>query len=215
MTARIDRPRIRNTWSTPPQTRRNTVEDFWAQVDKTSDPDGCWLWTGSIKRTGYGQMRLAGRRIITHRFAYELVVGPIPEGLQIDHLCRVRSCCNPAHLEPVTLKQNVLRGVGTSAENARKTACDQGHPLDEQNTYFDGRGRVCLTCRRKREREAKAARKAQIAADPSLAPHGVLTTYSNWACRCDKCKTAWSEYMREYHQRRKATRGVRPAETAA
>lgn len=86
---------------------------FWAQVDKTQT---CWLWTGSGTPTGYGQIGVNGRKQYVHRYAYELLVGPIPEGLTIDHLCRNPPCVNPSHMEPVTQAENTRRGVPTKAD---------------------------------------------------------------------------------------------------
>src|SRR6266496_2265386 len=90
------------------------VTRFWAKVDRSGGSRACWLWTGKTGRDGYGRIGLGGRgalvRVRAHRFAYELLIGPIPDGLQIDHLCRVRHCVNPAHLEPVTQRENILRG---------------------------------------------------------------------------------------------------------
>lgn len=128
-----------------------TVEDrFWAKVDKNG-PLGCWVWTASTYPSGYGAFGVApGKVNCAHRFAYELLVGPIPEGLQLDHLCRTRLCVNPVHLEPVTIAENVLRGIGPSATNARKTHCIHGHPFDEANTKIDREGfRHCRACSRK------------------------------------------------------------------
>lgn len=106
--------------------------------------DGCWLWPGSTA-SGYGHLR----GTLVHRAVYEGLRGPIPEGMQLDHLCRVRLCCNPSHLEPVTNRENILRGVGVSAENARKTHCRLGHPFDASNTWTDKRGgRHCRECGR-------------------------------------------------------------------
>jgi len=124
---------------------------FWAKVDKTRE---CWLWLGA-KTTGYGVMRLRGKNVLAHRFAYEDIVGSIPEGLQIDHLCRNPSCVNPSHLEVVTNKENCLRGESPNAINARKTHCDNGHPFDEQNTYVrpDNGQRQCRICRHKMRME--------------------------------------------------------------
>lgn len=95
---------------TMPDTRKpDAVARFWSKVDKR--PGGCWLWTGTMLRSGYGQFRLGLGHVRAHRFAYELLVGPIPEGLTLDHLCRVTACVNPLHLEPVTLSENVKRAV--------------------------------------------------------------------------------------------------------
>jgi HNH endonuclease len=114
---------------------------FWRFVEKS---DTCWTWTGAKVR-GYGYFRLEGKQRKAHRVSYELLVGPISEGLTLDHLCQNKGCVNPQHLEPVT-----------SGENARRqargmTACRrEGHPFDEGNTWIDKRGRrVCRACRRK------------------------------------------------------------------
>nr|WP_202546322.1 HNH endonuclease signature motif containing protein [Streptomyces sp. SID2119] len=118
-----------------------------------ADEIGCLLWTAHLKSSGYGEFTAYGRRNVpAHRFAYELLVGPIPSGLHLDHLCRERRCVRPDHLEPVTPGENVRRGEGVSAINARKTVCPQGHPLSGENLYRkpDGR-RVCRACRRDRE----------------------------------------------------------------
>ena len=95
-----------------------------------------------------------GRRL--HRAIYEKFVGPIPDGLTIDHLCRNRLCVNPAHLEPVTLAANVLRGESLPAKNARKTHCPKGHPYDETNTHITKQGwRICKACNRERQRSPR------------------------------------------------------------
>lgn len=119
---------------------------FWTKVDMSSE---CWMWTGATNR-GYGIYHPhRGQRARAHRIAYELVVGSIPDGLTLDHLCRNRACVKPAHLEPVTSRENILRGEGISARNARKTECIHGH-----NTWGHEPGRpsrrVCLTCRQER-----------------------------------------------------------------
>ena len=127
------------------------AERFWAKVDP--DPDGgCWQWMGSISATGYGSVRTDARSefrtALPHRVAYELLVGPIPDGLTLDHLCRNRSCVNPTHLEPVSLRENVLRGESPMARNARKTHCKRGRDLAEESTYVDPNGwRTCRICR--------------------------------------------------------------------
>lgn len=152
--------------------RPTPVERFWSKVDK----DGplpvwapflgpCWLWTRATS-FGYGVLNVGGVTTRSHRFSYELLVGPIPEGLQIDHLCRIRNCVNPGHLEPVTLQENSLRGFCPSAINARKTHCNRGHKFTEENTWVDSEGkRNCRACwapakevkRVRREREAAHA----------------------------------------------------------
>jgi hypothetical protein len=119
----------------------------------TVDENGCWLYTGVIQHHGYGRIGAAGRMVYTHRVTFEHHVGPIPEGLQLDHRCRVRACCNPAHLEAVTCQENLRRGATLNAANAAKTHCLNGHPFDEANTYVDPKGhRVCRACRRARWR---------------------------------------------------------------
>lgn len=124
---------------------KSPADRFWSKVDKT---DGCWLWTGTVNWAGYGQFRYGARLIMAHRWAYEEMVGPIAEGLVIDHLCRTPTCVNPSHLEPVTERENIVRGVGPSAQNAGKTHCIRGHPFDEDNTYRTPVGdRGCKMCR--------------------------------------------------------------------
>lgn len=136
--------------------RPSFEERFWSRVRKT---DGCWLWTGTFGSAGYGMLSRGGgrgaRSVGAHRAAYELMVGPIPAGLQIDHLCRVRACVNPAHLELVTVRENVLRGEGITARNKRATHCKRGHEFTPENTHITPRGgRKCLPC----DRLFKAAR---------------------------------------------------------
>ena len=126
--------------------KANTIEDFWGYVRKT---DSCWMWEGPKRGNGYGSFCINYQRIPPHRVSYELLVGPIPKGLVIDHLCRTPLCVNPDHLEPVTHRENLLRGVGASAANARKTHCINGHAFDESNTHVKPDGsRVCRECGR-------------------------------------------------------------------
>lgn len=110
----------------------------------------CWEWTGEIDKDGYGRgwVPELGRIRLAHRLLYEAHRGPIPAGLQLDHVCRNRRCVNPDHLEPVTQQENIRRSDGVQAINARKTACHNGHPFDEANTYVCPRGRrECRICR--------------------------------------------------------------------
>lgn len=124
---------------------RFTPEKFWERVKKAS-PGDCWEWTGARTSGGYGNLRRPhGTFDYSHRVAYELTIGPIPEGLQIDHLCRNRICCNPRHLEPVPQRINVVRGMSPYGV---RTTCKHGHDItDPQNVYTAPRGdNRCRTC---------------------------------------------------------------------
>lgn len=124
------------------------LQRFWRKVQITT-ADGCWLWTAGTDRDGYGQFFDGNRTVAAHRFAYELFIGPIPSRLVLDHLCRVRECVRPDHLEPTTKKINILRGVGACAINARKRFCIRGHALFGPNLHvkIDSRGRRQRHCR--------------------------------------------------------------------
>jgi hypothetical protein len=122
-------------------------------------PDGCWEWTGFRDRKGYGRFSLGNRPTVVARASYEAFIGPIPEGLTIDHLCRFPPCVNPAHLAVVTRAENTMRGETVTAKNAQARACPKGHAYDEANTYVDKRGRrSCKACREawKRSEEGRA-----------------------------------------------------------
>lgn len=136
-----------------------SVRRFFERVQVTP---GCWLWIGRVDRNGYGDVTQpvgdgVMKRTGAHRWSYEHHVGPIPPGFVIDHLCRNPRCVNPAHLEAVTNRTNILRGVGLSAANAAKTHCKHGHEFSPANTgtYATRYGykRVCLTCARRRDAE--------------------------------------------------------------
>lgn len=133
-------------------------ERLEARIERDRE-DGCWIWRGSLTSEGYGQVKRDRRNLLVHRLIYERVVGPIPDGRYLDHLCRVRSCCNPEHLEPVTNKENVLRGVGPSAKNAVKTHCKHGHEFTAENTHVRPNGdRMCRACSREGQRRARSYR---------------------------------------------------------
>lgn len=123
----------------------------------------CKVFEGSIVDSGYGRIYGGGRHKyrLAHRVAWEAANGPIPEGMQIDHLCRNRACVNPDHLEPVTSRINTLRGVSPAAKNVHKTHCLRGHPLSGENLYVDRKGkRSCRVCKRAAEKRYRAKNKA-------------------------------------------------------
>ena len=142
---------------------RTLPERFWAKVQKTNS---CWLWIDSLSKDGYGSMSVANHKTYAHRIAYELVVGSIPDGMTIDHLCRNRACVNPSHLEAVSNRENLLRGNTIPAKNAAKTQCPLGHPYDEENTGLDKGRRYCKACKRIR---ARALYRAKRGANPDVA----------------------------------------------
>lgn len=144
------------------------VRHFWQKVCRVSD-DSCWLWCGGVKSNGYGRWS----RWYAHRFAYELCVGPIPKDLTIDHLCRQRSCVNPAHMEIVTRGENVLRGFGPSAKNKRMTTCVQGHIL-LQRGKGKRRCRICLAFWR---RENESLTRRSTAESPIPGKYHFLTPF--------------------------------------
>lgn len=131
------------------------MDRFWNKVEKT---DTCWLWTAGTAR-GYGLFWLNGKMRLAHRVAYELEVGLIPEGMELDHVkerCGNRNCVNPAHLEPVTAQENQLRSDSVSGVNSRKTHCLRGHEFTEENTTHRKSGRRgCRACQRDRVKEAR------------------------------------------------------------
>ncbi len=131
-------------------------ERFWPKVNKSED---CWLWTAA-KTKGYGVIGVGKSLHYAHRIAYELLVGPIPEGMELDHLCRTPACVRPSHLEPVTHATNLRRGYWGA-----KTHCPQGHVYDEGNTKLSANGwRLCRICQNAAMRRWYARRKEQASA---------------------------------------------------
>lgn len=137
------------------------MERFWSRVE-FGDWQDCWLWRGYLRRDGYGATSIKGANRYVHRVAYELLVGPIPEGLHIDHLCRVPACVNPLHLEAVTNHENVLRGK-LGALRERPTECPRGHPYTPENTHMQrhSAGYSYQRCRRCSADKARARRSRQ------------------------------------------------------
>jgi hypothetical protein len=123
------------------------VERFWSKVKKT---DTCWEWVGTLHVSNYGCFKVGGRVLKSHRVAYELLIGPIPPGLVIDHLCRNTRCVNPAHLEPVTNAENLHRVPP-------RTHCKHGHPFNEANTYVLNGTKFCRVCSNKRSKAYQAS----------------------------------------------------------
>jgi hypothetical protein len=166
------------------------IERFWQRVEKTA---GCWIWQGSIGSvTGYGSLGNES----AHRLSYEIHVGPIPEGMQIDHLCRIRACVNPDHLEVVTPRENYLRGVSLPAQNARKTHCLRGHEYTAENTGRASHGwRFCKTC--------IAARPKQQRQRASQAGQGLMWSYHKMPI--EERRAYWRAAWRRKAQRRKAS----------
>lgn len=134
------------------------MQRWCALVDLPAEPDGCWRWKGYVTRAGYAGFRYDGASRFGHKYGYERFIGPVPDGMELDHLCRNRACVNPVHLEAVTNGDNVRRGMGPPGINHRKTHCVRGHPFDSANTMLVPiRGRKnptrrCRTCATEKHR---------------------------------------------------------------
>lgn len=124
----------------------NTVERMLRNVDQSGD---CWIWTGLIGHNGYGKTKIKFRTLLAHRAFYEHYKGAIPDGFQVDHLCAMRNCVNPDHLEAVPPHINNARSESPSALNRMKDDCKRGHPLSGDNLFVNNRGqRICRICQR-------------------------------------------------------------------
>lgn len=144
---------------------------FWRHVEKHES--GCWLWTGGKTRGGYGTFNpTRDKAQVAHRYWYEVAIGPVPRELDLDHLCRVRHCVNPDHLEPVTRSENIRRGIlhgpadgGAAASRQRaKTHCPRGHEYTLENTYSPPSrptARYCRQCHLEHTRERRARHRAK------------------------------------------------------
>lgn len=143
------------------------AQRLWSKLDR-SDPKACWVWPGGKNRKGYGVIESGApyhRPRPAHRVAYELTIGPIPEGLVIDHLCRNHSCVNPAHLEAVTIRENIMRGVNPKVLLHLARKCKRGHDLTPENSVWhksNGKRR-CRECIREYSRQRRLSKKEQAA----------------------------------------------------
>lgn len=137
------------TWRPPTVSQR-----FWSKVVESGD---CWLWTGTGRR--YGHFKIGGRDWLAHRFSYEDMVGPIPDGLTIDHLCTNKKCVNPDHLDPVPQVVNAHRRDAQHGRGHATTHCPQGHPYDDTNTRHRNGRRHCRACARERAQRNRDRKK--------------------------------------------------------
>lgn len=176
--------------------------------------DGCWAWRPKPINSGYGIFFLwDGAKktgTLAHRFAYETWVGPIPEGLTIDHLCRNKLCVNPSHLEPVSNAENNRRGNSLSAQNSRKTRCKRGHEFTPENTEVQTSGaRKCKTCRKAANRDRYAANKAKVRRGERVGStkdgcgngHKMTPENTYWSPSGPQCRECKKEAARRFRAR--------------
>lgn len=137
----------------------SVAERFMAKIHPAAfgvGSEDCWEWAAARDQKGYGQFWFEGRMHVAHRIALLLIGRPVPDGLQVDHLCRNRACVNPAHLEVVTCRENLMRGETKAARQAGAIHCRHGHPFDEANTYHWRGHRICRTCNNEASRRKRA-----------------------------------------------------------
>ncbi len=175
------------------------VSGFWSKVERT---ESCWLWKGRLAKNGYARYHFGdGRTVMAHRVAYDLVRGPIPEGMTLDHLCRVRHCVNPAHLEPVAMKVNILRGDGVAARLARRRECTKGHgPFSWSETE---QRRICKECRNDNERKRRLRVAEENSANPNRSS-AVSLAMRMWAkVNMRVCPDCGRKYIRPSRETRR------------
>lgn len=138
------------------------VENFWRNVTRGS---GCWTWERYRDHDGYGRCNIGDRRgVLAHRVAYELAFGPLPPGVEVDHLCGNRGCVNPTHLEAVSKRENNVRRFGLTMADLPGDTCIHGHAFDDTNTYVQGGRRTCRTCNRLAVARYAARKKGRVTA---------------------------------------------------
>lgn len=160
-----DRLRKTGVYGGPTGLNATSIEErLIIRSDRSGGPDSCWPWLSKGKPVeGYGYVTVKQKTRLAHVVSYEMYVGPVPEGLTLDHLCVNSPCINPKHLEPVTMQENILRGNGLAGQNARKTHCPKGHPYDIQQKNGS---RWCRVCRN----EGSQRYKAKLRGGPALIP---------------------------------------------
>lgn len=194
-----------------------TMKDHLRFLSRFKVSDGCWEWKDRKVKDGYGQFKIKNTYYRAHRYSYFVFVGPIPDGLTIDHLCNNTSCVNPEHLKSATLRENLMRGGSLGAVNSRKTHCKYGHPFSEENTiYYERDGvpgrRRCRACFKRigqlfRDRCSRGeARLGSKGHRKTHCPHG--HPYNDTNMRLNKygymrCRACEKKYAAEYYLRKK------------